>query len=109
MLFGLGVAHACGHRDAGRAEPRHPIAIGARIGIMRGDHHPRHAGGNQAVGTTGPARANMGAGFQRDKGGGAACGLTGLGQRHSFGMWAAARLCPAAPDDAPAVHDHAAD
>ena len=51
----------------------------------------------------------MGAGFQRDIGGGAACGLTGLAQRHGFGVRAAAGLRPAAPDHAAITHNHAAD
>ena len=43
----------------------------------------------------------MGTGFKRDIGGGAACSLPRLCQRHRFGMGAPARLCPATTDDTP--------
>ena len=109
LRFSLGSAHARCHRDAGGPKLRRAIAIGAWIGIVRGDHHPRHAGGNQAVGTAGPARANMGAGFQRHIGCGTLRCVASMRQRDCFGMRTAAGLRPAAPSHAAIFRDHTAD
>ena len=54
---------------------------------------------NQRLGA-GRRLAVMGAGLERDIGGGAARGLAGLRQRHGLGMGAAAIMGPAAADNA---------
>ena len=69
------------------------------IGIAERRDDPRHARLDQQVGAGRAALAAVGAGLERDVGGGAARRLAGLGQRHRLGMGPAAGLGPAAADD----------
>ena len=63
-LAGLIVEHAFRHLDAGGAQPRDPVAGGARIGIVHGDHDTRGRGGGDGVGA-GRSPALMGARLKR--------------------------------------------
>ena len=80
----------------------------ARVRIFEGADDARDAGGDQGV----HARRRfsvMGAGFERDVGGGAAGGVTRVAQGFGFGVRAAALLGPAAADDGSLIDDDAAD
>ena len=105
----LGGPHVLRHRDAGVAQPRHPDAIGARIGVAERHHDPAHARRDQQVGAGRPARRQMRTRLQRRIDGRAARGLAGLGERHRLGMRAPAGLGPAAADHPAVADDHAAD
>ena len=65
-------------RDAGRAEPRHALAVHPFIGIEGGDDHARDPGLDQGIGA-GRGAAPVAAGLQGHVGGGAAGGLPGHG------------------------------
>ena len=104
----LRLQNAGGDRDPGSAQHREPLPRHPRVAVLDGADHAGDAGGDQRLGA-GRGAAVMGAGLERDIGGGAARQLPGLGQRQGFGMGPPARLGPAAPDDPAALHDHAAD
>ena len=79
-----------------------------RVGVFYGGNHARDACRDQGFGA-GWGLTVMGAGFERDIGGCAFRGAACLFERHAFGMGAAARLGPAAPDDAAILDQNAAD
>ncbi len=85
-----------------------PGAVHPRVGIARGDHHARHAGGDQGVGA-GRGAAMVAAGLQRDVDGGAARRRAGHGECQRLGMRPSARRGDGAADHAPGAHHHAAD
>src|SRR3546814_6622198 len=62
------------------------------IWVLHRNHHPRDAGGDQAVGAARAARARMRARFERDVNGGSARRIARRGERHCFGVRTAAGL-----------------
>ena len=94
--------------DPGGPKRREPRPGDARIGILDGRDHPGDSGGDQRVGA-GRRPADMGAGFERHVGRGAARGRAGPRQRDGLGVRPSAVRRPAATDDAALRDDHAAD
>ncbi len=94
--------------DPGRLQSRDALAVGARVGILRRDHDARRAQ-QSACRYTRPARAGVGARFERDIGGRPARRVARRRKRHRFGMRAATRLRPAARDDPAMLYEQAAD
>ncbi len=105
---GFGGAEPGFNPDACTLQERHASTIDAGIGVGLGDHDTGDAGIDQGLGA-GRGFAVMGAGFQRDIGGGAACGGPGDGEGLGFGVRPAAGR-GAGPGDDPAFGgEHAAD
>ena len=77
---GLVGQHALDDLDAGGAQDRIALPDTRVVGIAGGADDARDAGVDQRIGA-GRRAAVMGAGFERDIGGGAARQLAGLGQR----------------------------
>jgi hypothetical protein len=100
--------NALDNLDAGVAQDGVAAPRDARVGIAGGTDDAGDAGGDQRLGARGRA-AMMGAGFERDIGGGAARPRTGLGQRLRFGMGTAANGGDAAADDDAVADDQRAD
>ena len=106
------VFHAAARdRDAGGFERGKAAAGDAGIGVLERHDRARDPGPHQRVGA-GAGLALVGAGFQGDVAGGAlraGAGAGGAGERFALGMGPAAGLGPAAADDSPLPHQHAAD
>ena len=86
---GLVGEHAGGDRDAGRRAVRIAAPGDARVGVLeRADDAARRR--RRPAHRRKAASAVMGAGLERDIGGGAARRLAGLGKRHRLGMRPAA-------------------
>jgi hypothetical protein len=106
-LARLGFHAAYFDRHARGPQPRGAAGCdGVRIG-HRGDD-PSDAGLDQGIHARRRA-AMVVAGFERDVGGGAPCGVSGRPQGTDFGMGLAGLLVPAFADDAAVPDEHAAD
>ena len=99
--------HAHVNDNARRTEDSNALAADAWITVGAGDHHARRLGGDKRIGA-GRRLAGMGAGFEGDIDRRPLCRRSGLTQRLGFCMGPAARLGPAAPDNAALLHDDAA-
>ncbi len=95
-------------RDPGGAQPLDPAAADARIRVFDRGDDPPDPGFDQRLGAR-RRLAPVAARFEADIGGGAAGAGAGAGQRLGLGVRPAARLGPAAADDASFVDQNAAD
>ena len=105
----LGRHDAVRDHDARIVQAGDALPLGARIGIMRCNHHPVGPGIGQQIRAGRPTRAVMRARFERDEDRGPLQRAGQLRQRLRFGMGAATGLGPAARDDVPLAGDDAAD
>ncbi len=108
QLARLGLAHALHDLDPGRAQPREPRPVGARVGVAHRHHDPRDPRRDQRVGA-GRRRADMRAGLQRDVRRGPPRGRARLRERPRLGVRPAAVAGARAAEHGAAALDHAAD
>ena len=75
------------------------------VGILQRDHHPTHAGTDQGAGT-GSCLTLMTTGLERDVGGCTGC-ITGIIERHDFGVRLPRRLRKPSADLRVIAHQYA--
>ncbi len=92
----------------GRAQPPEALAGDTRIGILEGDDHSPHAGGDQRI-DAGRSPAPVATGFETDIGDGAASRFARPAKRLGLAMRPAAGLGPAASDDPAVLYDDTTD